>query len=559
MHGKIRAICIAAALATTAAGASGTAGPPGFDTQEAPMMVPLVGDYDPLLTVGEAVDGYYTPGKLDGIGAWRRPGGVVVVVNSELGADEGALYTLANGVRLRGARVSAFMLDARRRRILSAGLAYDTIHDRYGNQVTNASQVNESGDPANHDGIGRLCSARSVAAGEYGFVDDIFFTGEENGNGTEWALDPRNRVLWAAPALGRASWESVAPVATGDPDRIGLVIGDDIADAPLYYYEGVKKPGGFLERNGLAEGVLHCWKADDPTMRTPEDFNGTGNSLPGSWVAVTVRDEAEAGNPGYDAQGYADGNTLRAEADALGCFSMSRPEDVHDNPADATEVVVASTGRSSLYGGADTWGTLYLIDVDTGDLKILLDSDDPQFRDFGVRNPDNLTWADNGLIFIQEDRSTGERVPKDPAGCNAAAAPASCRNNAFGGRSRIEASLWALDPGAPIEDTTDIRRIAVVDRGAVPASQTDSDPLDLGDWETSGILDVSRLFRTPPGATLLIGTVQAHSLRGGRIADEDLDEGGQLFFLELGNDKPGERHGRGMGGKREDRVLVPLD
>ena len=73
-----------------------------------------------------------------------------------------------------------------------------------------------------------------------------------------------------------------------------------------------------------------------------------------------------------------------------------------------------------------------------------------------------------------------------------------------------------------------------VDRSAVPTGQTDSDPTDIGDWETSGIIDVSTLFDENPG-DLFLFDVQAHSLRDGVIADEGLVQGGQLGFLENPN------------------------
>ena len=37
-------------------------------------------------------------------------------------------------------------------------------------------------------------------------------------------------------------------------------------------------------------------------------------------------------------------------------------------------------------------------------------------------------------------------------------------------------------------------RIAEVNRQAIPVGAVDIDPDDLGDWETSGILDVTNLF-----------------------------------------------------------------
>ncbi len=208
----------------------------------------------------------------------------------------------------------------------------------------------------------------------------------------------------------------------------------------------------------------------------------------------------------------------------LGGFTFSRPEDVATNPADGTQAILASTGRSSLFP-SDSWGTTYTVDVDFNDidagditatLDILYDGDDAgagQFEgpDFGLRSPDNLDWAQDGLIYLQEDRSV----------------------SGFGDVSGEETSIWSLDP-----TTRELVRVAQVDRsavpdgsGSVPSAQTDTDPADLGDWETSGIIDVSRFFGEDPGE-LFIFNVQAHSLRGGEIDSEDLVQGGQLAFLE---------------------------
>ena len=54
----------------------------------------------------------------------------------------------------------------------------------------------------------------------------------------------------------------------------------------------------------------------------------------------------------------------------------------------------------------------------------------------------------------------------------------------------------------------------------------------IGCWESSGIIDVTDLFLTEPGETLLLSNVQAHGIRDGIIGDNPyLDEGGQLFFM----------------------------
>jgi len=55
-------------------------------------------------------------------------------------------------------------------------------------------------------------------------------------------------------------------------------------------------------------------------------------------------------------------------------------------------------------------------------------------------------------------------------------------------------------------------------------------PTEIGNWETSGILDVSTLFGNQAGE-MLVFNVQAHSLKDGAIADKNLVEGGQLVSL----------------------------
>lgn len=528
---KRNAIALGVALAVSGGAQAG-----GFVTPEENQMDAL-GEWriDPVFTVGETIGGYTPPGILDGIGIFPAKGAMVdVFVNHEFNAEDGYAYTLANGVELTGARITRFTFNKGSRRIHAAGLAYDTIYDRTGQIVTHPSQVNELPDtadpnePADLWGIDRLCSANSVRAGDYGFLDDLFFTNEETSavfghphGGSIWVVDVADRALWAAPDLGRATWENVTPLAHPEPGKIALLLGDDfgssasspVKGAPLYLYVGETDPNGanVLERNGLSGGRLYVWVSDDPAVSSPETFNTIGSRQAGRWVEILARDPAMAGTPGYDDQGYKDDTTLRDEAiGTIGAFAFSRPEDVATNPADGTQAVLASTGRGRDVFPSDDWGTTYLVDVDfaalTAELTILHDGDD--IPDFGIRSPDNLDWAGNGKIYIQEDRAT--------------------REGTFGGTSGREASIWELDPA--IYEWT---RIGEMNRDArLPDTQTDGDPNDLGDWESSGILDVTAFFVTPPGERLLIGTVQAHSVRDGSIGGSaNLVQGGQLFFL----------------------------
>lgn len=478
-------------------------------------------DAFPFFTIGEDVDGYMPPGVPDGMGVGILDAGTArLFVSHELSEGAGYAYTLANGTRLPGSRISAFDVDRRNGTIHQAMLAYDVVIDRAGRVVTSAEQINEGSSPT--AGFNRFCSATGFSAGQYGLTDPIYFAGEEtSSNGQLTALDAPQQTLYVVPMVGRAAWENVALLDSGDPDRIAMLIGDDRSGAGLRLYVGHKNALGddsFLDRNGLAVGDLYVWKADNGDT-TPAHWSATGTSRTGSFARLTQFDAARAGEPGYDTLGYADLVTLDAQRAALGAFRFSRPEDLATNPADGTQAAFSSTGRRSLFPD-DEWGTVYLVDFDfseiaTGDIgaeiSILYSGDDAgggqvSSPDFGLRNPDNLDWARDGLLYVQEDPSTPN----------------------FGGASGLEARIWKLDPATGV-----LVDIAVVKRGdaALPEGQTDPQPDDLGAWETSGILDVTELYTDNADIQVLVFNVQAHTVHGGSIAENGLVQGGQIGHL----------------------------
>ncbi len=453
----------------------------------------------PLHTIGEAIGDYVPVGKPDGIGAFRRGDGRVrILVNHELWRSRGASYRLRNDVELIGARISYFDVDARSRTIVTAGIATASVFDRARQPVTAASQVSELPD-GRTIGFGRFCSGQAVAAGTFGLVDDVYFVGEEvrppRGHpfgGSVWALDVATGALWAVPAMGRGAWENVTPLATGDAGRVAFLLRDDTREAPLYLYVGTKRDGGFLERNGLAQGRLYVWRADAGDL-SAETFHGTGSRRAGRFVEIEI----------FSSVGYIDHPAQHAAARAVGAFRFARPEDLATDPRNPRRAVFASTG------GNDRWGTIYLIDIDfAGDeisATLTIPHDASTTGDHGPRNPDNLDWADDGAIYVQEDPTT----------------------DGFGDASGREASIWRLDP-----DTGAAQRIAEVDRAAALSGGTEDTKVDkFGAWETSGVLDVTDLFDTAQGETLLLGTVQAHGVKGGVIDRLGLDEGGQIYFL----------------------------
>lgn len=438
-------------------------------------------------------------------------------VNSELAANRGTFYELENGVSLQGARIHYFDIDKTTKAVVDSGVAYGEIYDRAGNLVTAASQL--TGNALRRFCSGALMEEEQFGAGN-GLADRIYFAGEENSNGSMWALDTDTGTLWEVPEMGRGGWENVTQINTGNTTDVAFLLADDTTGAPLYLYIGRKDAtGDFLDRNGLRDGQLYVWKADNAAANSPAEL--VSGSLTGTWVAIEARDPAMAGQTGYDALGYKNDTTLRAEADALGAFTFSRPEDVSTNPANGAQVVFASTGASIAAGATadgvadatDAWGTVYTLDFNflqpalggvltpaATSVNVLYNGNTDATR--ALRSPDNLDWADDGMIYVQEDRST-----------NWAAAQAANGN---------EASIVRINP-----NTGAIERVAVMDRTAVPAGQTDGNPADFGNWESSGILDVSELFGLA-GGSLFIGDVQAHSIGLGSSA---LVEGGQLFLL----------------------------
>jgi hypothetical protein len=511
-----------------------------------------------LFTVGETIDGYTPPGILDGLGAYELDENTVrVLANHELRNQFGYSYTIpGNGISLKGARISYFDIDKVSREIVGAGPAYDTIYDANGIASDDPSTIVSA---PGFEGLSRFCSSQLVGPGEFkkgGVEDIIYFTGEEDGGnfnpvgGAEWALDVATNELWAVPAMGRGAWENITAVDARDDDVAAFILADDSSPfdadddgqdeaAPLFLFVGDKDSdpqAGFLARNGLAEGTLYVLVMKDGSS-SPVDFNGTGSKLMAEWVEIDNEqnlDQASAdGSTGFDQFGYPTQRTLWTRAEALGAFGFSRPEDVAFNPSKMNEIVLASTGVDTYVGGADTFGTMYTVETNfknlTAKVEIIYDGDDDPTR--ALRSPDNLDWADDGLIYVQEDEAEEDSLDEEPLFGLGAANPK-------------EASIVALNP-----NNGKITRVAEINRGVVydasiadPTLAFDVDFGKAGEWESSGILDVSTLFGEKKG-TLFVFDVQAHGIEGqttegnnpnpdSRITDGDLVEGGQLLFLE---------------------------
>lgn len=490
------------------------------------------GEFTNGLTPGSSV--YAPTGIFDGIGAYDNGDGTyTVLVNSELGASVGYQYQVGYAavagaattpVNVTGARINKFIVDkdidddasnGYQSRILSGGLAYSTVIG------------------SDNNGFDRFCSSTLFQAGQFGggrgFTDRLYITGEESSaapGGSNYALDTATGVLYQARSLGRAAFENVALVDTGNAGTVGLVMFDDTT-APLYLWVGTKNAASsdFLDRNGLAKGNLYVWKPNvgvipeagsDSTLGPDSDdlkAIATGTTLAGSWVLLGDQDFAASKSA----------TELRTAAITAGAMQFSRPEDGDTNPLNGKQVVFNTTG-SSAFGNADAYGNVITLDFTAAfaangllngsgstALKVIYDGDKLADPTAGLRSPDNLVWSADGSIYIQEDRTVS------PWGT-------------------VDGSIWKLNPTQvdPLTGQAVAERWAVIQR-QTPYGQTDTFaavPSGLGEWETSGIVDVSALYGALPGSYFL-SDVQAHGLKDGNLNGAGyLVEGGQLNLIQ---------------------------
>ncbi len=499
-----------------AIGAAAMAAPVGSveaQTTQDPMMDGRNGAVlTPLITVGETVTNangggdYQFVGIPDGLGAFELDDDTVrVYMNHEFNQSVGGSWNLANGTTVSsGARVSFFDIDKNTRQVTQGGLAIDSVVDAGGNTINGGTFA----------GFARYCSSAMFGTAE-GFTGNIYFMGEETSGGREYAIDTTTGTAYELD-WGKAAWENITVIPTAGTehaDKSVFLIGDDRGDAPALLYVGEKDAGSsdFLRQNGLVGGSLYAWVSDDGDAG-PKDFNGTGNSRTGQWVGID--------NTGSGDFGLATQEELDSRYEAAGAFKFSRPEDVAYDPISFNQgrAVMASTGRSTDTSD-DLWGTLYEFNVDldslddttiTGSVSIL--NDGREEEDLGIRSPDNLDWADDGLVYINEDRSIG----------------------GFGDVSGRDALIWQFDPASGAKQIL-AEMAPYIAEGFVDDGGLD----DLGDWESSGILDVSNLFGEDAGS-LFLTDVQAHSLTPdpAQPAFADTVQGGQLLFLDVSSVSP---------------------
>ena len=425
-----------------------------------------VGEIKPLITSGENLsNGYSFPGIPDGLGAIGIENGTVdIFVNHEYDIEE-------NG---HNAKVSKLRLNTTDGSIIGAELA---IIDSQGNE--------------------RLCSASLVEG--YSFEHPIFLTNEEIVDGLVLAIDAINGTLYELPWLGLFSHENTihVPYFSDNANKtvvLGFEDGDE-TESEVYMYVA-DTPKDLL----TGKGELYVFGAvDNSTFNAWDDIYHTENGtivnakfIPLTWD-FTTQNETD----------------LDTEAIAAGGFQFIRPEDgaMDERPGNQNTLYMAETGGEvdendipiPIGANGQNWtnGRVYQFgftdptDPTKVSFRVLFDGNDPTAPGYNIlKNPDNLDTSLNSLM-INEDRIDANRLN--------ATSPYDVTENA----QVLKVELVNLTSIVPIAFVNQIE-----DREAAH-----------GDWESSGILDVSKYF----GDGSWLVDVQAHTI----------DEGGQLLLLRI--------------------------
>jgi hypothetical protein len=545
----------------------------GFKTSRPTMLEPVATgvSVEPIISVGDVVDGYRFEAIPDGISLRSGTGGVDVWVNHETARIpfpyNPAAPTEANSQNdFDNAQLSHLVLNGTTAGVLQGNLA-----------ITSAENYQ------------RFCSNFLATAAE-GFDRPLLFTNEEtpdwvNRTGNSWpttigaptareggvvvALDPatgERRPIWG---MGRFNHEN--SVAIPGFNKVITLSGDDTftttpSQSQLYSY--VAKDVNAVWND---DGRLYAFVSDDPAHPSYDSFNlNDTTSISGKFIPVpkliaTGRNPdgtelkaadvpAELGGP-YPLPPN-DGSWQRAPAapstepgmdgpqwvlehwsNLNGVFKFVRVEDIayDKRPGMSNVVYVVDSGRGTagaVANGKSTNGRVWKMVLDPKNerrvtsLSVYIEGDDRMVKDPDrVHQPDNIETTLAG-IYLTED-------------------PGSSQQFAFGSTdaAATTARVWQHRFSDGVNSV-----VARVDQSSdeTIGYDVDGDPAvvgtrgNLGAWESSGIVDASAWFG--PGAFLI--DVQAHTLwvEKGPGADNvapagpdftNKREGGQLLLIRV--------------------------
>ena len=439
---------------------------------------------------------YQMVGIPDGLGAHPNGDGTYTVyMNHELTQPTESTPNVG-GAANRGAIVSRYVIDAEGN-VLSGERAYDTVYQD--NKLIGPAAEVGNATPA----FSRFCSA-TLAGEEEGFDRTLFFTNEEDATATTFdgrggqSVVISDNSAYALSHLGHFAKENDVPQPRDDELTVIFTLedGPSTPDSQLYLYVGAKKPdGNVLSRNGLNNGRLFVFVADDPSIAIEGDF--TSGSVPGHWVHVRRASQKDAAQ-------------LEAASDALGALGFVRIEDGAFSKVSRDDFYFVTTGSSFTAEGATSpanlLGRAYHLELDPTDplgpatLNVIYNGAEviAAGGDIAI-SPDNIDTSESYLM-IQEDGTAESRPVMASLG--------------------RDGQIWRFDlAGGVTPDASTATPVATL----TPPGRDDV-AVGAGIWETSGIISTPFI-----GEDTWLFDVQAHAPTGAPVTGTVED--GQLLLL----------------------------
>lgn len=319
-----------------------------------------------------------------------------------------------------------------------------------------------------------LCSAYLIEGN--GFAKPIFLTNEEIEDGIVIAYDALSGNKTEMPWLGSFSHENTILVPGYGNKTVLLGTEDGEYDHSQMYMYVANSPYDLMQ----GRGTLFVLVGDGENMTSFRDlkkgpiYDAHFEPLTWDWKTQNSSD-------------------LEDEVQTKNALDFIRLEDLHSDQNNNSKIYVADTGDKEA-GDQYKNGRIYSLELANplrnsstsssasygAILAVILDGDVGD----DIRNPDNIATSKNSLM-IQEDLNDYNRI-KD------------------GENARIlQVDLV----------TNQLKPIAIVDQSV------DKSKPNAGEWESSGIIDVSHIF----GNGNWLADIQAHTI----------NEGGQILLLTV--------------------------
>ncbi len=451
----------------------------------------------PILSVGDAIDGYKMAGIPDGLGAFdNNDGTFTLLMNHEISATGNTSnpdgVTRAHGGK--GAFVSKWIIN---KSDLSVKAGSDLIR-RVNLWNGSGYTAYNPEDTTSLKSFLRFCSADLPAVSAFynastglGTTERIFMNGEEYSDerGRSFAhivTGPNGGTSYETPKFGKAAWENaVANPGTGDKTVVGLMNDGAVTSSQVYFYIGTKTASGTeVDKAGLTNGKLYGVKVEgfpqerlsSSSINTPP-VAGTRFSLVEVGAAETMTGAAldAASNTAL---------VTRFSRCEDGAWDPSNLNDFYFNTTDQLDQVNDAIG--SQVGRSRVW-RLRFDDVAHPELggttEAVLDGTE------GQNMLDNMAIDHYGHILLLEDV----------------------------GNAPHNGKVWQYTIA-----TDNLKMIAQHDSSRFgDIGRPATAPFNV-DEETSGIIDVQEIL----GRGMFLSSDQAHYLIPGELV-----EGGQLFAL----------------------------